>query len=86
MLAADIGKTLSAEGLSLGPRLGPGYSYRLEGLPAEKRVEWPLEQQRELISLFGDAKLPIELLESAVMLPKMSRSGLFGIERASHRR
>lgn len=83
VLAADIGKSLASERLSLGTRLGPGYSYRLEGQPADERVEWPLEQQRELIALFGDFKPPVELLDSAVMLPKMSRSGLFGIEQAT---
>lgn len=82
-LAADIGRDLSKEGLSLGTRLGPGYSYRLEGQPAEERVEWPLEQQRELIALFGEYKPPVELLDSAVMLPKMSRSGLFGVEKTA---
>ncbi len=53
----------------LGPtrRLGPGY------------VDWPLEEQAELFALFGDAALPVQLMESCAMLPRKSRSGLYGL-------
>jgi hypothetical protein len=82
-LAAEIGTELAGEGLVLGTRLGPGYIYRAGGARAEARVMWPLEQQRELFGLFGAAALPVELMDSAVMRPKMSRSGLIGVHPAS---
>jgi hypothetical protein len=59
----------------LSPRLGPGYSYKLDG----RSVVWPLEQQKTIFDLFAGNVIDIELLESCVMLPKISRSGLFGL-------
>ncbi len=56
-------------------RLGPGYSYPING----KQLQWDLVEQRPLFELLGDTEIPITLLESAAMLPKMSRSGLFGL-------
>lgn len=68
-------KTLAKEkGLRLSPRLGPGYRYKLDG----RSVIWPLEQQHALFKLFEDREIDVELLESCVMLPKISRSGIFG--------
>ena len=61
----------------LSPRLGPGYSYKLNG----RSVVWPLEQQHTLFKLFKGQKIDVELLESSVMLPKISRSGVFGFLR-----
>ena len=55
-------------------RLGPGYSYRI----GSGQAEWELRDQSRLFEVFGDAPLPVELLESGVMLPKLSRSGLYG--------
>lgn len=66
-------------GLRLTRRMGPGYSYRL----GERLVSWGLEQQQELFAALGDAPLPVTLLESSAMQPKMSRSGLYGLRRAS---
>ncbi|MGI9506868.1 MAG: hypothetical protein ACR2RE_27825, partial [Geminicoccaceae bacterium] len=37
-------------GCRLSPRLGPGYSYKLDG----RSVLWPLEQQQTLFKLFAD--------------------------------
>jgi hypothetical protein len=53
----------------LGPtrRLGPGY------------VDWPLDEQAGLFALFEDVTLPIRLMDSCAMLPKKSRSGLYGL-------
>lgn len=59
----------------LSPRLGPGYSYKLDG----RSVLWPLEQQQVLFKLFADEPIDVELLESCAMLPKISRSGIFGL-------
>lgn len=67
----------SARGLGLTRRLGPGYSYNHSG----GRCSWPLEQQHLLFAALGPGPLPVSLLESGAMLPKMSRSGLFGLGR-----
>ncbi len=56
-------------------RLGPGYSYPIDG----KQVMWDLTDQKPLFDLVDDPDMPVKLLESAAMLPKMSRSGLFGL-------
>ena len=71
-------REIAPDGLMLGLRMGPGYSYNVHRPDAE-RVMWPLEQQKELFSLFGNAALPVELMQSAAMKPKMSRSGLFAV-------
>ncbi len=76
-LAAHIGGELAAEGLGVTYRLGPGYDYKA----GEERAVWGLEEQPALFAVFGDAPLPVELLESCAMMPKLSRSGLFGIAR-----
>jgi hypothetical protein len=56
-------------------RMGPGYSYKVGG----RMCMWPLEEQPALFGLLGDTGLPVKLMESCAMSPKMSRSGLYGI-------
>jgi len=56
-----------AEGLRLSRRLAPGYA------------DWPLEEQKPLFDVFAGIDLPIQLLESSAMIPKKSRSGLYGL-------
>jgi len=56
-------------GLGLTRRFAPGYS------------DWALSEQRYLFSLLSGTQLPVQLLESGAMLPKMSRSGLYGLRR-----
>jgi hypothetical protein len=51
----------------LSRRLAPGYS------------DWELTEQAVLFALFDGVDLPIRLLDSSAMLPKMSRSGLYGL-------
>jgi hypothetical protein len=75
---SHLRRELASDGLRLGMRMGPGYSYSVHR-PDGERVMWPLEQQKELFSLFGTAALPVELMQSAAMKPKMSRSGLFAV-------
>jgi len=75
MLAAHVQEELESEGLGVTFRLGPGYDYK----SGEDRAVWGLEEQPALFRVFGDASLPVELLESCAMLPKLSRSGLFGV-------
>ncbi len=54
-------------GLRLSRRMGPGYG------------DWPLEEQAGLFDLFAGDSLPVRLLDSCAMIPKMSRSGLYGL-------
>lgn len=75
MLAAHIQNEIAAEGLGITFRLGPGYDYK----SGDERAVWGLEEQPALFGVFGDAELPVTLLESCAMTPKLSRSGLFGI-------
>lgn len=63
-------------GCGLSSRMGPGYAYHVGG----REVSWRLEDQVPLFALFEQREpLPVRLLESCAMLPKMSRSGLFGV-------
>ena len=55
--------------------MAPGYSYHLDS----GTCEWPLEEQKALFDLFRHATLPVRLLESCAMLPKMSRTGLYAL-------
>jgi hypothetical protein len=68
------------EGLHATIRMAPGYTYRIAGA----EVSWPLEQQREVFSLFSGHELPVRLLSSCAMTPKMSRSGLYGLVPVVH--
>lgn len=40
---------------------------------------WPLPGQRGLFAAFGSSTLAVRLLESYAMTPKMSRSGVYGL-------
>jgi|GEM_PF-352586 len=64
-----------AEGRRLTSRMGPGYSYKVDGV----KSMWSLEEQRQLFKTFDDVELPVQLMESCAMFPKMSRSGLYGL-------
>ncbi len=63
------------QSMRMSRRLGPGYSYPING----RQVTWDLTDQKPLFELVDDPAMPVILLESAAMLPKMSRSGLFGL-------
>ena len=56
-------------------RMGPGYSYRID----DSTCVWRLEEQANLFALFRQADIPVTLMESCGMQPKMSRSGMIGI-------
>lgn len=66
-LALQVSDQVRGERLGLTRRLGPGY------------VDWPLDEQAGLFALLADVSLPVQLLESCAMLPKKSRSGLYGL-------
>lgn len=63
------------EGFKLTRRMGPGYTYASKSGDAE----WPLTEQGKLFTLLGDEAMPVTMLESSAMMPKMSRSGLIGL-------
>jgi hypothetical protein len=63
------------EGLTITRRMGPGYSYASK----QGEAHWPLEDQQSLFALLDGENMPITVLESCAMLPKMSRSGLIGL-------
>ncbi len=57
-------------------RLGPGYSYKIGG----ETCLWPLEEQAAVFAALGDPeRLPVSLMPSCAMLPKLSRSGMYGV-------
>jgi hypothetical protein len=63
------------QGYRISCRMGPGYSYKIEA----REVSWPLEDQQQLFKVFDGIDLPIRLLESCAMQPKLSRSSIFGL-------
>lgn len=70
-LAVHLWAGAGAEGLRLSRRLAPGYA------------DWPLAEQAPFFALFAGIDLPVRLLESSVMVPKKSRSGLYGLAPAA---
>jgi len=69
-------------GYRVSCRMGPGYAYKVDN----REIRWDLEEQRQVFQAFEGIDLPVRLLESCAMLPKMSRSGLYGLApRASGR-
>jgi hypothetical protein len=71
----------SRRGLRITSRMGPGYSYRIDG----GTCDWPLEEQALLFALLeGAERLPVSLMPSSAMQPKLSRSGLYGIAPPGH--
>ena len=72
---SHLNKLVKPEGLRPTQRMGPGYSYKVNG----GLEMWSLEDQRQLFEVFDGVDLPVRLLESCAMLPKMSRSGLYGL-------
>ena len=65
-------------GLRLTRRMGPGYTYRM----GREMAPWGLEEQAGLFRVLGEDVSPVTVLESGAMLPKMSRSGLYGLRAA----
>ena len=57
-------------------RLSPGYSFKLESGVSE----WSLYEQAALFALFEGKPMRVTTLESGAMIPKMSRSGLYGFK------
>jgi hypothetical protein len=70
-LAEHLWSLAGAEGLRLSRRLAPGYA------------DWDLAAQQPFFGLFAGIDLPVHLLESSAMMPKKSRSGLYGLGTAA---
>ena len=64
--------------LRLTRRMGPGYTYRM----GREMAPWGLEEQEGLFRVLGEDTSPVTVLGSGAMLPKMSRSGLYGLRAA----
>ena len=77
-LKADCGPA----GLRLTRRMGPGYTYRM----GREMAPWGLEEQEGLFRVLGEDASPVAVLPSGAMLPKMSRSGLYGLRPAAEAR
>ena len=65
-------------GLRFTRRMGPGYTYRV----GREMAPWGLEEQAGLFRILGEDASPVTVLESGAMIPKMSRSGLYGLRAA----
>jgi len=59
----------------LSRRMAPGYGYKIDG----KKCDWSLEEQPKIFEFFEPGSLPVQLLDSCAMTPKMSRTGLIGL-------
>ena len=57
----------SAEDRTVTLRFSPGY------------CDWPVTQQKKLFNIFDPKELEVELLDSCLMIPRKSVSGVFGI-------
>ncbi|UCF02307.1 MAG: hypothetical protein JSV14_01180 [Deltaproteobacteria bacterium] len=57
----------SAEDRTVTLRFSPGY------------CDWPVSQQKKLFNIFNPKQLNVELLDSCLMKPRKSVSGVFGI-------
>ncbi len=77
-LVVCLRELAARDGLRITRRLSPGYSFKL----GHETTQWPLSDQIALFSLFENATLPVVVLESSAMVPKMSRSGLHGLRPA----
>ncbi len=73
--ASHIREQVVEQGYRLTRRMAPGYTFKKDG----QDCYWALEDQEPLFALFDHTELPVTLLESCAMLPRMSRTGLYGL-------
>lgn len=66
-LRLDLAARLRPHGWRVTHRLGPGHR------------DWPIEEQKALVDLFGNAADCVRLSEHGVLVPLKSISGLFGL-------
>ncbi|MEE8338494.1 MAG: hypothetical protein V3R56_00010 [Xanthomonadales bacterium] len=73
--ATHIREQVVEQGYRLTRRMAPGYTFKQDG----QDCSWTLEDQKPLFMLFDDTPLPVAMLENCAMLPRMSRTGLYGL-------
>ena len=69
-------KNLSELNKKESPRL------KLASKILKKRIMWELKEQENLFNLFENWNICISLTESFTMVPRMSRSGVFGLKKS----
>jgi hypothetical protein len=82
LFSTHLRKLVASDGLRLGRRMSPGYTFRVEGA----MCDWSLEDQKLIFDIFDKKKLAVSLLDSCAMSPKMSRSGLYGLRQKNEAR
>ena len=68
-----------SKNMQIENRMAPGYSYPSKIL--KKRIMWELKEQENLFNLFKNRNISVSLSESYTMMPRMSRSGVFGLKK-----
>ena len=67
-----------SKNMQIENRMAPGYSYPSK--ISKKRIMWELKEQENLFNLFENKNICVSLNESFTMMPRMSRSGVFGLK------
>ena len=67
-----------SKNMQIENRMAPGYSYPSKIL--KKKIMWELKEQENLFNLFKNMNISVSLSESFTMIPRMSRSGVFGLK------
>ena len=70
-----------SKNLEIENRMAPGNYYPSKKL--KKRIIWNLEEQILLFKLFVPNMISLSLTDSFTMIPRMSRSGIFGLKNKS---
>ena len=70
-----------SKNLEIENRMAPGNYYPSKKL--KKRIIWNLEEQLLLFKLFDQNMISLSLTDSFTMIPRMSRSGIFGLKNKS---
>ena len=76
---SEIIKFAKNYNIQIENRMAPGYTYPSK--INKERVMWKLEEQGILFNLFDKKNISIKLTDSYTMVPRMSRSGIFGLKK-----
>ena len=76
---SKVSKFAQNNNMQIENRMAPGYTYPSK--INKKRIMWELEEQKILFGLFDKESISIRLTDSCTMLPRMSRSGIFGLKK-----
>lgn len=75
---SKIVKFAMTKNLKIENRMAPGYSYPSKTF--KKRIMWELEEQQVLFKLYETKSISVTLNDTYTMIPRMSRSGIFGLK------